>query len=109
MGDNSDIKISIITINYNNLAGLQKTISSVFNQSCQNFEYIVIDGGSTDGSKEYIEQFAHRFRYWVSAKDNGIYHAHNKGAARASGRYLLFLNSGDCFVNSETLNKVALA
>lgn len=89
------MKLSIITINYNNLEGLKKTFDSVFNQSFQDFEYIVIDGGSTDGSKEFIENNAEHISYWVSEPDKGIYNAMNKGIKVANGEYLLFLNSGD--------------
>ncbi len=87
------LKLSIITINLNNLAGLQKTMQSVFEQTFTDYEYIVIDGGSTDGSKEYIEQHSDKLAYWVSEKDKGIYNAMNKGIIKAGGDYLLFLNS----------------
>lgn len=90
-------KLSIITVNLNNAAGLQKTMESVFAQTFMDFEYIIIDGGSTDGSKELIENHANKFVYWVSEKDNGIYNAMNKGIVKAKGEYLLFLNSGDYF------------
>lgn len=96
------MKLSIITINYNNLTGLIKTMQSVLSQTSNDFEYIIIDGGSSDGSKELIEQLAvkdKRLSYWVSEPDNGIYHAMNKGIKMAKGDYLQFLNSGDCLVN----------
>jgi glycosyltransferase involved in cell wall biosynthesis len=99
-------KLSIITINYNNLEGLQKTIESVVNQTWQDFEYIVIDGGSTDGSKELIEQYQDKIDYWVSEPDKGIYNAMNKGIVKAKGEYLQFLNSGDFLSNSFVLNQV---
>ena len=88
-------KLSIITINYNNLEGLKRTFESVVNQTWQEFEYIVIDGGSSDGSAEYIDSQSQHIDYWVSEPDNGIYNAMNKGIAKATGEYLLFLNSGD--------------
>ena len=88
-------KITIITINYNNLIGLKRTVESVIHQTWQEFEYVVIDGGSTDGSAEYIESQSTHFDYWVSEPDKGIYNAMNKGIAKATGEYLLFLNSGD--------------
>lgn len=97
---------SIITINYNNQIGLIKTVNSVKNQSLRDFEFIIIDGGSTDGSKEYIQENNEFIDYWISEKDNGIYHAMNKGIAVANGEYCLFLNSGDYLVDSEVLNKV---
>ncbi|WP_298287531.1 glycosyltransferase family 2 protein [uncultured Lutibacter sp.] len=98
--------ISIITINYNNKIGLENTIKSVINQTYKNFEYIVIDGDSTDGSKQIIKLYKHYFKYAVSEPDNGIYNAMNKGIKVAKGEYLIFLNSGDTFFNYEVLNKV---
>lgn len=98
--------LSIITINYNNLRGLEKTIQSVLNQTLKNFEFIIIDGGSTDGSKEYIQEKNEFVDYWVSESDNGIYHAMNKGIEVAKGEYCLFLNSGDYLVDSEVLYQV---
>lgn len=89
------MKLSIITINYNNKAGLQKTIDSVVSQTWKDFEWIIIDGGSTDGSKELIEQYQQHFSYWCSEPDKGIYNAMNKGIAQAQGEYLIFMNSGD--------------
>lgn len=99
------MKLSIITINLNNHEGLQKTIDSVVCQTFRDFEWIVIDGGSTDGSRELIEQYADRFAYWVSEPDKGIYNAMNKGIKVAKGEYLQFLNSGDCLFNEFTLEK----
>ena len=89
------IKVSIITINYNNAVGLKKTIESVINQTCKDFEYIVIDGGSVDDSKGIIQEYNDKISYWISEKDTGIYQAMNKGWRQASGEYCLFLNSGD--------------
>lgn len=87
--------ISIITINFNDVEGLKKTMTSVIDQTYSNIEYIIIDGGSTDGSKPYIETHQESLSYWVSEPDKGIYNAMNKGIDKASGEYLLFLNSGD--------------
>ncbi len=98
-------KISIITINYNNLEGLKKTIKSVKNQSYNEFEYIVIDGNSKDGSAEYIQNNNTLFDYWLSEPDSGVYQAMNKGIEKATGDYLLFLNSGDHFYNAKVLEK----
>lgn len=89
------MKLSVITINYNNAEGLAKTMDSVFRQRFSDFEYIVIDGGSTDGSKDLIVNNQDKIAYWCSEKDSGIYNAMNKGIREASGEYLLFLNSGD--------------
>ncbi len=95
------MKFSIITINYNNCKGLHRTLDSIIGQTCKDFEWIVIDGGSTDGSKELIEQHQDAVTYWCSEPDKGIYNAMNKGVSKASGDYCLFLNSGDnlCDVN----------
>lgn len=100
------MKLSIITINLNNRNGLQNTISSVIQQTWRNFEYIVIDGGSTDGSKELIQRFSSDIHYWISEPDSGIYNAMNKGARAAKGDYLLFLNSGDTLFNVDTLFEI---
>lgn len=97
--------VSIITINYNDLAGLKKTMSSVLEQSYAELEYVVIDGGSTDGSKEYIECYQESLAYWVSEPDSGIYDAMNKGIDQASGDYLLFMNSGDWLVDNLVIEK----
>lgn len=97
--------LSIITINYNNLEGLKRTVESVVNQTWKEFEYIIIDGGSTDGGAEYIESQSEHFDYWVSEPDSGIYNAMNKGIAKATGEYLLFLNSGDHFFSQNVLKQ----
>lgn len=98
-------KLSIITINYNNLEGLQRTVENVVNQTWREFEYIVIDGGSTDGSAAYLESQSEHIDYWVIEPDKGIYNAMNKGIAKATGEYLLFLNSGDHLNDSTVLEK----
>lgn len=100
------MKLSIITVNLNNRDGLQKTIDSVVSQTFGDFEWIVIDGGSTDGSKELIEQYADYFAYWVSEPDKGVYNAMNKGIKVAKGDYLQFLNSGDWLVSPTILSEV---
>jgi glycosyltransferase involved in cell wall biosynthesis len=99
-----NVTISIITINYNNLIGLKKTFESVVTQTYKNIQFIVIDGNSSDGSKEFLQRNSLSFDYWVSEPDNGIYNAMNKGIAQAKGKYLLFLNSGDIFCNKDSLN-----
>lgn len=99
------MKLSIITVNYNNSDGLQRTINSVIEQTWHDFEWIIIDGGSADGSKELIEQNKDSFSYWCSESDNGIYHAMNKGISQANGDYLLFLNSGDSLFDKDVLHK----
>lgn len=100
------MKLSIITINYNNREGLQRTIDSVICQTWKNIEWIIIDGGSTDGSKELIEKYQDHFAYWCSEPDNGVYNAMNKGIRHSNGEYLIFLNSGDCFYDDSVLQQV---
>lgn len=99
------IKLSIITINFNDAEGLERTLKSVVSQSYSGFEYIVIDGGSSDESPNLIKEYAGKISFWVSEPDRGIYHAMNKGIARANGEYLLFLNSGDVLLESNTLEE----
>lgn len=99
-------KISIITINYNDKIGLKKTIESVLNQTYNDFEFIVIDGNSNDGSKELIKDYQDKISYWVSEPDSGVYNAMNKGIRAANGEYLLFLNSGDFLLNDTIIEKV---
>lgn len=99
----NSVKLSIITVNLNNLEGLKRTYESVVCQTFTDYEWIVIDGGSTDGSREFIEQHQDKFAYWCSEPDKGIYNAMNKGIVRAKGEYLNFMNSGDCFAYEETL------
>ncbi len=103
LAKNMAMRYTVITINYNNTTGLQKTINSVINQTYKEFEYIVVDGGSTDGSVELIKKFSGKIDYWVSEKDKGIYHAMNKGVTHAHGDYCLFLNSGDVFYDYNVL------
>ena len=100
------MKLSIITVNLNNAAGLKKTIESVAAQTFKEFEYVVIDGGSTDGSIEILKAHADKITYWVSEPDKGIYNAMNKGILQAQGEYLQFLNSGDWLENETILSQV---
>jgi len=100
------MKLSIITINYNNKEGLQKTIDSVIDQTWRDFEWIIIDGGSKDGSRELIEQYQQHFTYWCSEPDKGVYNAMNKGVSKAKGEYLQFLNSGDVLYDKYVLQNV---
>jgi len=99
------MRLSIITINFNNREGLQKTIESVVAQTFKDFEWIMVDGGSTDGSRELIEKYANYFSYWVSESDKGIYNAMNKGIKVARGEYLQFLNSGDWLMDETALER----
>lgn len=100
------LKLSIITINYNNAEGLEKTIQSVVAQTFINYEFIIIDGNSTDNSKKIIEKYHPKITTWVSEPDTGIYNAMNKGILKAKGEYCLFLNSGDYLVNKNIFNNV---
>lgn len=101
------MKYSIITINYNNKDGLEMTINSVLGQSFQDFEYIIIDGGSTDGSVEVIKKYESQIDHWVSEPDKGVYNAMNKGIAMATGEYINFMNSGDAYHSSSALETIA--
>lgn len=110
------MKVSIVTINYNNIEGLKKTLTSVAEQSYRDIEHIIIDGGSTDGSveaiKEYvlanptIDPFCKHTIKWVSEKDNGIYNAMNKGIRKAEGAYVQILNSGDILAALDVTERI---
>ena len=103
------MKLTIITINRNNATGLEKTIRSVLDQTCTAFEYVLVDGASTDGSVDIIRQYAERFRdrmKWISEPDKGIYNAMNKGIGMASGDYIQILNSGDSLVSGQVVGKM---
>jgi len=99
-------RLSIITINYNNKIELEKTILSVIEQTFLDFEFIVIDGGSSDGSVDIINKYKSHIHYFISEKDNGIYDAQNKGIKAAKGDYLLFLNASDCFYSKDSLSNL---
>ena len=89
--------ISVVTTNYNGAAYLEQAIRSVLDQQYPNLEYIVIDGGSTDGSQKIIEKYERQLAYWESEKDRGFAHAYNKGFSRATGEILAYLNSDDMY------------
>ena len=98
------MKLSIITINFNNSEGLERTLNSLLEQSYQGFEHIIVDGGSTDGSVDIIKRYVQKAEsqetraksvVWTSEKDKGIYNAMNKGIRKATGDYIQILNSGD--------------
>lgn len=99
-------KISIITISYNCRDCIEKTIKSVIGLSYDNLEYIIIDGGSTDGTVDIIEQYKDKIAYFVSERDKGIYDAMNKGLAVATGEWVNFMNAGDFFANKDVLNSI---
>jgi len=108
--NNSKLKelplISIITVTYNGVRYLEETIQSVINQTYDNVEYIIIDGGSTDGTLDIIKKYQDKIDYWVSERDNGISDAFNKGVQVAKGDYINFQGDGDGFVSSDALEKV---
>lgn len=99
-------KISIISVNYNDKPGLEKTLKSITSQSWKDFEFLVIDGGSTDGSKELIESYTDKIDYWISEPDKGVYNAMNKGIKAAKGDFVIFMNGGDVFYNNEVLENI---
>lgn len=99
-------KISVITVNYNNDLGLKETIESVISQTYNNFEFLIIDGGSKDNSYNIIKEYEDKITYWVSESDKGVYSAMNKGILKASGDYIIFMNSGDVFNDENVLKSV---
>lgn len=101
--------VSIVTVVYNGAATLERTIQSVLGQDFPGIEYIIVDGGSTDGTLDIIRKYGNRLAYWCSAKDKGIYDAMNKGLALATGDYVGFLNSDDYFTSPASLAKLAAA
>ena len=101
------MKYSIITVNFNNKEGLRKTIESVIHQTFRDFEFIIIDGGSTDGSVDVLKEYDSKIDFWISEPDGGIYQGMNKGIKKATGEYLNFMNSGDCFYSTDILEKVS--
>ena len=105
------MRLSIVTINRNNASGLEKTLQSVASQTCKKFEYIIIDGASTDGSAEVIKKYEAEFAHlkWVSEPDAGIYNAMNKGIRTASGDYIQILNSGDCLASDDVTERMLSA
>lgn len=99
-------KLSVITIVYNNVKDIERTMLSVLNQTYKNIQYIIIDGGSTDGTKDIIDQYKDKLSQFISERDNGIYDAMNKGLSLATGDYVLFMNSGDEIYGKETVKEV---
>ncbi len=101
--NNNNLKISVVTVCYNVVDTIEQTMLSVLGQTYPNIEYIVIDGGSTDGTVDIIRKYADRLAYWVSEPDKGIYDAMNKGIVAATGDYINFMNAGDRFYDNNTV------
>lgn len=107
------MQLTIITIAYNNLAGLRKTAESVLTQTRNDFEWIIVDGASNDGTQAYLPEIRQQWQgdcnclHIVSEPDTGIYNAMNKGIRLAHGEYLLFLNSGDCLAETDTIEQLS--
>ena len=104
---NSNIKFSIVTVVYNGAAFIEETIQSVIHQNYSNYEYIIIDGASTDNTLDIVKVYRNNLHYFISEKDEGMYHAINKGIAQATGDYILILNSDDYLYNSNTLSEIS--
>ena len=101
--------LSVITVVYNNVKDIERTIRSVVNQTYQNIEYIVIDGASSDGTSNIINQYQNQITQIISEPDKGIYDAMNKGLKIATGEYVIFMNSGDEFFEQDTVQKVFIS
>jgi len=100
------MKVSIITISFNNLKGLMKTYQSIMRQTFRDYEWIVIDGDSSDGTKEFLQEHNAEIAYWCCEPDKGVYNAQNKGTEHAKGEYCIYMNSGDSFYDDDVLKKV---
>lgn len=100
-------KISIITVVFNGEKYLEETMQSVINQTYKNIEYIIVDGGSTDGTLNIVRKYEDKISYWISEPDDGIFDAMNKGAESATGEYIYYLNAGDTFYSNDILLGVA--
>lgn len=98
--------ITIVTVSYNAVTTIEQTILSVINQTYPNIEYIVIDGGSTDGTVDIIKKYADKIAYWVSEPDKGLYNAMNKGVEHSTGEWLNFMNAGDIFMTKNVLSDI---
>lgn len=98
--------ISVVTVSYNAVSTIEETICSVINQTYSNIEYIIIDGGSTDGTVDIIKKYADKIAYWVSEPDKGIFNAMNKGVLNATGEWVIFINCGDKFYTSHVLKEI---
>lgn len=102
-----EVLITVVTICYNAVSEIENTILSVINQSYDNIEYIVIDGHSNDGTVDVIKKYQDRITKWVSEPDKGIYDAMNKGISLATGKYINFMNAGDCFYDNDVVSNIS--
>lgn len=100
---------SIITVCYNEVTHIQETLDSIVSQTFHNYELIVVDGGSTDGTKEIIERYSSQITWWCSEADKGTYNAMNKGVSHTKGQYVIFMNGGDKFYNDNVLENIVKA
>ncbi|RHJ54940.1 glycosyltransferase family 2 protein [Bacteroides sp. AM10-21B] len=100
------MKISVVTVCYNAADTIERTMLSVLNQTYHDIEYIIIDGGSTDGTVDIIRKYADKIAYWVSEPDKGIYDAMNKGIKVATGEWINFMNAGDIFCDKNVLTNI---
>jgi len=98
--------ISIVSVVFNGEQYIEQTIQSILDQDYNSIEYIIIDGGSTDGTTDILRRYEDQITYWNSEADNGIYDAMNKGIRAATGDYLMFLNAGDSFASCEILTQI---
>lgn len=108
MSDRETIKndnpiVTVVTVVFNGAKNLEETIKSVLNQTYGNVEYIIMDGGSTDGTVDIIKKYQNQLAYWISAPDKGIYDAMNKAIDKATGEWINFMNCGDRFASTEVL------
>ena len=99
-------KITVITVVYNAVNKIEETILSVINQDYENLEYIIIDGGSNDGTVEIIKKYTDKIAFWSSSKDSGIYNAMNKGIQKSTGNYINFMNAGDRYVDENVISAI---
>lgn len=99
-------KLSVVTVVYNGVQQIEKTIKSVISQDYHNIEYIIIDGGSSDGTIDIIKKYNNEVAVWISEPDRGVYDAMNKAISLATGVWINFMNAGDCFCDNKVISKL---